>query len=141
MGITIKRAVRVKIVVTEAFKKQRSAEIRSALTKLEAVRKRLEFEAESAARLEKSGQSSAALERLRGSLRKNEETRAALRAELDKVAGLDLGTEFDGGTLEGYVEVEVGDEFSRIASCEIVVDNDRVIEIRDGLCLETSETS
>ena len=142
MGITIKRAVRVKVVVTEEFKAQRSAEILASMAKLDEVRKRLGFELESAARRKEGGAETPAevAERLRAELRRNEQTRVLLRSRLEQLSSLEIGSEFDHGRLAGQVEVNVGDDFSKLASCEIVVKDDRIIEIRDGLCPETGET-
>ena len=80
-------------------------------------------------------------ERLRAEQKRNEQARAALKRELEKVSGLETGSEYDWGALEGTVEVEVGDDFSKLGACEIVVKEDKIIEIRDGLCPEVSETS
>jgi len=142
MGITIKRAVRVKVVVTEEFKAQRSAEIRASMARLDEVGKRLDFELDSLPkRADRSPEEKARIgERLRQARRKDEQARAALTRELETVGSLDIGTEYDRGALQGQVEVQVGDDFSKLASCEIVVKDDRIVEIRDGLCPETGET-
>ena len=137
MGIVIKRPVRLRVVVTDEFKARRAGEIRMGLAKLDVVAKQLAVRIEAA-----DGKPENALtERLRAERMRNEQTRAALKRELENVAGLHLGSEYDWGTLEGTVEVEVGDEFSKLGACEVVVKDDKIIEIRDGLCPEVSETS
>ena len=132
MGITIKRAVRVRVIVSEEFKAHRSAEIGAAIAKLEGVAKRIEFELESVSkRIDKSpGQVAAVVERLRAGQRRNEQARAALARELDQVGSLEIGSEYDRGALEGLVEVDVGDDFAKLSSCEIVVKDDKIVEIR-----------
>ncbi len=141
MGVIIKRAVRVKVLVTQAFKAQRSSEIRASIAKLDEVAKRLDFELDSLSRrTDRSPEEKARIgERLSQARRKDERARAALTRELETIESLDIGTEYDRGTIEGQVEVNVGDDFSRLASCEIVVKDDRIVEIRDELCPETGE--
>ncbi|MGC8861954.1 MAG: YlqD family protein [Armatimonadota bacterium] len=134
MGIIIKRAVRVKVVVTEEFKARRSAEVRASMARLDEVAKRLEFELESLSRRSDKGEDEKAsiAERLRRAGRRNQQARAALARELETLQAVELGTEYDRGVLEGLVEVDVGDDFSRLAACEIVVRDDRIIDIREG---------
>ena len=139
MGITVKRSVRVKVVVTEQFKTHRSAEVLAALAKLETVKKRLDYESETLSR--RADADPKLGERLKAGQRNNERARAALLRELEAITSLTVGSEYDRGTLEGLVEVEVGDDFSVLASCEIVVKDDKIIEIRNGLCPEITEIS
>jgi hypothetical protein len=143
MGVTVKRRVRVKVVVTEEFKARRAAEIRAALAGLDNVRKRISFELDSAAKREDAGSTSnaAMLERLAAGRRDNERVTAALKAELDKLSSLEVGDEYERGVLDGWVEVEVGDHLSKIGLCEIVVKDDVIVEIRNGQCPELTEIS
>lgn len=138
MGILVKRSVRVRVIVTDDFRARRTTEIRTALAKLDAVRKRIEFELESATK--RPGAGDALAERLRTGLRNNERARSALGAELDKLAALETGSEYDRGTLDGLVEVEVGDDFAKIASCDIVVKDDKIVEVREGQWPQPNET-
>ena len=136
MGVIVKRPVRVRVIVTEQFKEHRAAEIRVALTRLDAVTKRVELH------LQKVGPNADAVaERLATQKRRNQQAKAALARELEVVSALDLDVEYDRGTLEGTVEIEIGDDFSKLAGCEIVIKDDKIVEIRDGLCLQEIETS
>jgi len=141
--VIIKRAVHVKVVVTDEFKRHRAEEMGAAIARLDAVRKRLDFELESVAKRADLGAEAgeAMRERLRAGQRKNERARAALADELKTVESLEIGAEYHRGSLEGLVEVRVGDDFARISSCEIVVKDDKIVEIRDGLCPEMGEIS
>ncbi len=131
MGILVKRSVRVKVVMTDEFKTRRTRELRAAIAKLDVIRKRLEFEL---ARVSKAsgGETSSVAERLRVELRNNERARTALAKDLETIETLELGAEYERGLIEGLVEINVGDDFSKLASCEIVVKDDKVIEIREG---------
>lgn len=140
MGILVKRSVRVKVVVTEEFKARRTAELRAAVAKLDAVRKRLEFELMTVSKAA-GGETSPIAERLRAGLRNNERARNALAKDLETIEKLELGAEYERGLIEGLVEIGVGDDFSKIASCEIVVKDDKVIEIREGQWTDPSATS
>lgn len=72
-------------------------------------------------------------ERLSAELRKTQDARAAIDRELEKVSSLEVGSEFDRGVLEGEVELNVGDDFSKVGVCEILIKDDKVEEIRDGI--------
>lgn len=135
MGITVKRPVRVKVVVTEAFREQRVGQIRTALAKLDVVGKQLVARIKAA----DGKPDNVLIERFRAEQQRNEQARAALKRELEKTSGLDIGSEYDWGALEGMVEVEVGDDFSKLGAGEIIVKDNKIIEIRDGLCPELSQ--
>lgn len=137
MGVIVKRAIRVKAVVTEQFKARRVADLRAVLSKIEADSKGLSLRMDA---LRKADNSGPQMERLESALRRNEKARAAAAAELDKANGMQVGEEHDRGVLEGFVEVNVGDDFARLVDCEIVVRDDTVVEIRDGRCPEPSKT-
>lgn len=128
MGITVKRPVLVKVIVTEDYRSCRIGEMRTALAKLDVVGKQLAARVESV----ESDPENALLERLRAEQRRNEGTRIALRRELEKISGLEIGSEYDLATLEGSVELNIGDDFLNLGACEVVVKDSRIIEIRDG---------
>ncbi|MCE5199287.1 MAG: YlqD family protein [Armatimonadota bacterium] len=141
MGIIVKRPIRVKVVVTEQFKAARTAEIRGALGKLDEAGKRVAVQLESIARRnEVAGQEADSIrERLRAEQRKTESTHRVLLRELDRISSASIGDEYEQGVLEGEVELEVGDDFSRVSTCEIVVTDGKISEIRDGLCPEKTK--
>lgn len=141
MSVTVKRRVRVKVIVTEEFKSRRAAEIGAALDRLDTVHRRISFQIESAAKREDAGSASsaAALERLAAGRRDNERVTAALKMEQEKLSSFNVGDEYERGVLDGLVEVEVGDHLSKIGLCEIVVKDDVIVEIRDGQCPELNE--
>ena len=87
MSVSVIRPVHVKVIVTEQFKTRRSAQIKTALSKLEAMGKRLDYQLDRLpAQTEQGG---AVLERLRAEKRRNEQARTALVRELDKVCSLE----------------------------------------------------
>lgn len=128
MSVIVKRPVLVKVIVTEEYRSLRIDEMRTALAKLDVVGKQLSSRVESS----ESDPENALTERLRAEQRRNEGTRVALRRELEKISGLEIGSEYDLATLEGSVELNVGDDFLNLGACEIVVKDSKIIEIRDG---------
>ena len=114
MGITVKRPVLVKVIVTEEYKVTRAGEIRTALAKLDVIGKQL------AGRLE-SNPADALTERLRAEQKRNEDARTALKREFENVSALEPGSEYVLTTLEGSVELNVGDDFLNLGPSEIVV--------------------
>jgi YlqD protein len=65
---------------------------------------------------------------------RQEATKAELQARLREAQDLELNSEFTQGTIEGMVEVAVGDNlFDKISRTEIIV--------KDGIVLEIRETS
>lgn len=126
MGLLIKSPVRVKVVMTPSFRDRRTTEIRAALARLEVVGRQLVKKLEPAQDAVVRGQ-------LEGQLRKNEQTKDALKREVNGIAECADDNEYDWGILEGTLEVNVGDDFSRLGACEIVVKDNKIIEIRDGV--------
>jgi hypothetical protein len=136
MGVIVKRAIRVKAVITEQFKARRLADLQAALSRLEADGAALKARIAALRGVENPG---SRLERLEQALRRHERAYADAAAELQNVTSLQIGDEYDRGVLEGFVEVNVGDDFARLVDCEIVVEDDKVVEIRDGQCPESSK--
>ncbi len=135
MGVVVKRAVRVKVVVTEQFKARQSAEVNAVLARLESEAKALIPRLEALRKASGAGPDQMNnLERLESSLRRNEKARGDAAAELERVSRLKIGATVDRGMLEGLVEVNLGDDFTGLVDCEILVKDDLVVEIRDGQC-------
>jgi hypothetical protein len=138
MGVIVKRAIRVKAVVTEEFRARCVADVTAVLSKLESDGQALLARMDA---LRNAANAGPRMERLEQALRRNERARADAAAELDKANALAIGGEYDRGVLEGFVEVNVGDDFTRLVDCEIVVKEDKVVEIRDGRCPQSGRTS
>src|SRR5207253_8967736 len=63
---------------------------------------------------------------------RQEETRVELQARLREAQDLQLNTEFLQGTIEGTVDVSIGDNlFDKISRTEIIVKDGIVLEIRE----------
>lgn len=135
MGIVVKRAVQVTVIVTEKFKARRIAELRAMIARLERDDREMQTRVQEArdCGVAKSDESRRT-QQLDALIERNRNTRSAAAAELELVSNLEPGAEYNHGVLEGFVEIEVGDSFGRLVDCRIVVKDDRVVEIGDGRC-------
>ena len=71
-------------------------------------------------------------QQLEAEKRKREDLKAALQEQRAAYEALELGTEFERGSLESDVEVKVGDNIQeRLGQAEILVEDDIIKEIRD----------
>ena len=135
-SITVQRPVIIKAIVTEAFKRLYMADLEDAIKRVDAVvtqidvqARRFELERQVTPQQSRNLRAQLELERQR-----QEATRMELEARLREAQQLQLNTEFTQGTIEGTVEVSVGDNlFDKISRTEIVV--------KDGIVLEIRETS
>ena len=71
-------------------------------------------------------------QQLEAEKRKRDDVKAALQEQLQSYQALEDGAEFERGSLEGYVEVNVGDNIQeKLGQAEILVNDDVIKEIRD----------
>lgn len=135
MGIVVKRAIQVTVIVTEKFKARRIAELRAMIARLERDDREIQMRVQESRDCGVTGsEESRRTQQLDALIERNRNTRSAAAAELELVSGLESGTEYNHGVLEGFVEIEVGDDFGRLVDCRIVVKDDKVVEIGDGRC-------
>lgn len=135
-GITVQRPVIIKAIVTEAFKRLYMADLEDAIKRVDAIMQQIDvqarrFELERQVTPQQSRNLRAQLELER---QRQEGTKIELQTRLREAQDLELNTEFTQGTIEGMVEVAVGDNlFDKISRTEIIV--------KDGIVLEIRETS
>jgi hypothetical protein len=134
-SIVVQRPVVIKAIVTEAFKRLYMAELEDAIKRVDAIMQQIEvqvrrFELERQVTPQQTRNLRAQLELER---QRQEATKIELQARLREAQGLELNTEFSQGTIEGTVEVAVGDNlFDKISRTEIVVKDGIVLEIRES---------
>ncbi|MDR7523087.1 MAG: YlqD family protein [Armatimonadota bacterium] len=134
MGITVVRPVVVKAIVTETFKKQYLAELEDTVKRLDAVIAQIDVQIRRA-ELERqvSPQVRAFRQQLEVERSRQEAARMELQARIKEAEALELNSEFSQGTIEGLVDLSVGDNFFvRLARTEVVIKDGIVIEIREG---------
>lgn len=130
----IKRKIAVKVVVTEQFKRQLLAEMSAGIDRIKQTRQQLERDgARYLAELQSKDSSQGAAFRQRLSEQKREQDELLLKLSEKKSAAeeLELGSEYSQGSLEGLVDVQVGDNLFEALNCaEIVIKDAVVLEIR-----------
>jgi len=132
-SITLQRPVVIKAIVTEAFKRLYIADLEEALKRIDAVLQQIEVQSR---RVELERQVTPQTRNLRAQLelerQRQEATRIEIQVRLREAQDLQLNTEFAQGTIEGTVEVSVGDNlFDKISRTEIIVKDGIVLEIRE----------
>jgi hypothetical protein len=131
----LKRQVLLKAVVTETLKEEliRGVEetiqrVQDSQDELERQSRRLMLE------LQRTdlNRAMAYRQQLDAEKRKHEDVKAALQEQLQEYQALELGTEFERGTIEGDVEIQVGDNIEeKMGQAEVLIQDGIVKEIRD----------
>ena len=134
-SITVQRPVIIKTIVTESFKRLYVADLEEAIKRVDTIMQQIDVQSR---RFELERQVTPQTRNLRAQLelerQRQEATRAELQARLREAQDLQLNSEFTQGTIEGLVEVAVGDNlFDKIARTEVVVKDGLVLEIREAL--------
>ncbi|MHB8927056.1 MAG: YlqD family protein [Bacillota bacterium] len=133
MAVLIQRPVTVKAKVTEALKKRLAAEFQETLRQAEAELAQLEAQAKRLAEQAEgpSPERRAALERLEAERRKRLDQKNRLLDNLKELARLEPGAEITQGTVQGLIQVKAGDDWERVFQAELVVEDGRVVAIRE----------
>ncbi|HHY44573.1 MAG TPA: hypothetical protein GX512_02520 [Firmicutes bacterium] len=126
--VLISRAVTVKSKVTPLLRARLGAEAQKAIRDVEQEMERFLSEIEKRRALGKSDEI-AGLER---KLRDLQARKDVLTAKLKDIAKLSEGQEVTQGQVQGFYEVKVGDVWSEIGTAEIVLEDGRVVAIREG---------
>ena len=132
-SITLQRPVVIKAIVTEAFKRLYMADLEDAIKRVDAMVQQIDVQAR---RFELERQVNPQTRAIRQQLdierNRQEATRVDLQARLREAQELELNTEFTQGTIEGMVDVSIGDNlFDKISRTEIIVKDGIVLEIRE----------
>jgi len=131
----LKREILLKAVVTERLQQELHDSVTEAIQRvvdeqdeLERQSRRLMLE------LQRTdlNRAMAFRQQLDAEKRKRDELKAALEEQKKQYAELTLGEEITRGTIEGHVEVQVGDNLEeKMGRAEILVEDDIIKEIRD----------
>ncbi|MHB0998248.1 MAG: YlqD family protein [Armatimonadota bacterium] len=130
----VKQNIAVKIIVTDEFKEKLLVRLQSSLRKVEGSLQMLEHQGRRFLS-ESEGKDPAQVEsfrnRLERQIQRQEEIRTKLAEELVDAETLKPGDEYSQGSLEGLVEIRVGDNLSdKLRPAELIIENDLVKEIR-----------
>ena len=132
-SITVQRPVVIKAIVTEAFKRLYVADLEEAIKRVDAIVQQIDVQSR---RFELERQVTPQTRNIRAQLemerQRQEATRMEIQARLREAEDLQLNTEFIQGTIEGTVDVSIGDNlFDKISRTEIIVKDGIVLEIRE----------
>ncbi len=133
MGLTVTRPVVIKAVVTESFKRLYVQDLEDAIKRAETILEQITTQIRrSELERQVSPQSRALRQQLEVEHARQEAARAELQMRLREAESLELNTEFTQGTVEGLVEVQVGDNlFNKLGRAEILVKDGIILEIRE----------
>ncbi len=137
MGISLKRTVTVKVIVTEEFKKYLAEELKMALANLDNQIKQVEDQGKKlVGTLKEQGdsgkkQAQAIVAQMQTDRSQYVQTRSELEKKMKDASLLPLNSEFTQGTLDGQVEVNVGDNlYEKLGGLEIIVKDGVILELR-----------
>ncbi|HHW19082.1 MAG TPA: hypothetical protein GXX30_09340 [Firmicutes bacterium] len=124
----IARAVTVKSRVTPNLRAQLGAETQKAIRDIDQEISRIEADLEAR---RTAGKSEEAV-RLEKEKRELSSRREALVARLRDITRLKDGEEITRGQIQGFYDLKVGDMWPEVQACEIVLEEGRVVAIREG---------
>ncbi|HPT99053.1 MAG TPA: YlqD family protein [Armatimonadota bacterium] len=131
----LRRTVTLKVVVTEKFKEETLKALDEALEQLYQARSQIDFRSRIyLTELQRQDLSQAAefRRRIEAEKRRQDEMKEQLLKQREEITALELGSEYTQGTLEGFVDIQVGDNLqAKLTDAEIVVKDDQVVELRE----------
>jgi len=131
----LRRTVTLKVVVTEKFKEETLKALDEALEQLDQARSQIDFRSRIyLTELQRQDLSQAAefRRRIEAEKRRQDEMKEQLLKKREEITALELGSEYTQGTLEGFVDIQVGDNLqAKLTDAEIVVKDDQVVELRE----------
>lgn len=134
MSLQILRPITIKAMVTEGLKTRLQSEIRQSIQALDEELQQLDVQV-------KRAQLTATISpqqqmQLRQLVEQEKAKRSDRKAQLDDearaVAALSLGAEIVQGTAQSLATIDIGADFDAFVSMEIVVEDGKVIAIRQG---------
>lgn len=131
----LKRQIVLKAIVTERLKREMVEAAQETLRRIQESQDELERQSRRLMlELQRSDLNRAMSYRqqLDAEKRKFEEARVMIQSQIQEIEGLELGTEIERGTLEGDVEIQVGDNIEeKLGLAEILMVDGIVKELRD----------
>ena len=133
MGLTVTRPVLIKAVVTESFKRLYVQDLEDAIKRADTILEQITTQIRrSELERQVSPQSRVIRQQLEVEHARQEAAKAELQMRLREAEALQLNMEFTQGTVEGFVEVSIGDNlFNKLGRAEILVKDGIILEIRE----------
>ena len=132
--ITLKCPVTIKSKVTAILKEQLNAEIKEAVAKIDMEIQQIEFHAKRlmTEQVRSDVQGLTALrQQIDGEKQKRIELKAQLQDRQKETNQLEIGAEIVQGTMEQMVTVQVGDDLQKLMSREILLEDGKILAIRE----------
>lgn len=130
----LKQSVLVKAIITEEFRKELIAKLRAAAKEIDLSVEQLEAQGQRyllGIDRQNIQQMLAIRQEIEEEKKKQELLKTQLNEKVKEVESLPLGSEYPQGSLEGFVEVKVGDDLTqKIARQEIIIRDGIIVEIR-----------
>jgi hypothetical protein len=130
----LKQSVLVKAIITEDFRTELLSKLRGAIGEIDLSVQQLESQGQRyLLGIDRSNiqQMLAVRQEVEEEKKKQELLKSQLNEKIKEVENLPAGVEYPQGNLEGFVEVNVGDDLtSKITRQEIVIRDGIIIEIR-----------
>jgi len=136
MGITLRRSIAVRAIVTEALKDELRQELQQVAE--EAQRRVDQMETQGRrmlANLQRTDLSQAmdARRQIEAERQRHDALKQDIQRQIQEAEKLELGAEYPRGTIEGSVEVQEGDDLlKKLAGSEIVIKDGVIVEIREA---------
>ncbi len=131
--IRIIQPVTVKTIVTDSLKNSLLEELNGLLKQIETELQYLSFKIKRVTlEIEKKHNEELAITRndLEHEKNKNYEKIRKIKENMDAISRLSLGEEIIKGTVDRIVNIKIGDNWSEMEKCEVLLKDNEVIEIR-----------
>ena len=130
-----RRTVTVKVIVTEKFKEESVKAFQEAIEQIDQARSQIDFRSRIyLTELQRTDLNQAAefRRRIEAEKHRQDELKEQVQHQLEEMEATNIDDEYVQGQLEGFVDVQVGDNLqARLGDAEIVIKDDVVVEIRD----------
>ncbi len=144
MGLTVKRAINLIVIVTEQFREEVRAELQEAVDTTQRRMEQMDFQGRRLlADLQRTdiNQAMGARRQLEAEKRRHESLKQELQDQLAEIEKLEVGSEYQRGTIEGMVEVDVGDRFfEKLTGAAIIIKDGVIVEVREAPETEESKS-
>jgi hypothetical protein len=134
-GITVKRSIGVRVIVSEEFKTELKSELQEAATETQRRIDQMEMHSRRLlAELQRSDLSQAmqARKQIEAERQRHDALKQDIQRQLQEVDKLEIGSEYPRGTVEGVVELNQGDDLvQKLSGSQIVIKDGVIVELRE----------
>ena len=134
-GMTVKRSIGVRVIVSEEFKVELKGELQEAATETQRRIDQMEMHSRRLlAELQRTDLSQAmqARKQIEAERQRHDALKQDIQRQLQEVDKLEIGSEYPRGTVEGVVEVNQGDDLvQKLSGSQIVIKDGVIVELRE----------